>query len=344
MNVTHPFPGSFRIGDRRVGGDGPVFFIAEAGVAHFGDMDKAVALLDLATGAGADCFKIQVFDADEMIAATLPEWRARLAPRCLRFEEVRALKEMCEARGIVFLATAHDPSRLAWLRELDVDAVKIGSGERNNTPFLREVGALGKPVILSTGMYTIADVEEAVTALSSAGCRELAVLHCVTAYPTADAEVNLRAMDCIADIFAGPVGYSDHTPDHLAVLAAVARGARIIEKHITLERDIPNAQDWKVSAGPEDLAQLVTEVRRVETMLGARRKAPSESEIASGAWALKFTVAARDLPAGSVLTLEDLAFKRAGGGVAPDRAGQIVGRRLARAVSFDHPIAFEDLE
>src|SRR5207244_2049117 len=146
----------------------------------------------------------------------------------------------------------HDETRIPWLKELDVPAVKAGSGERNNPGFLKRLAALGRPMIVSTGMYREVDVSEDVEACAAGGCDRLALLHCVTSYPTPSNEVNLAAMDRLRAIFPGPVGYSDHTANGLAVLAAVARGARIVEKHITIRRDVPNAQDWKVSAGPED--------------------------------------------------------------------------------------------
>ncbi len=342
--VSAEFESEFEIGGRAVGGSAPVLIIAEAGVAHFGDVQLAEQLVDLAADAGADVFKTQFFDVEAMIAESAAEWRERLRPRNLSLDEFRALKQRCDKRGLLFMATAHDETRLPWLKDLDVPAIKIGSGERNNPEFLKKLAALGKPVILSTGMYSEDDVAEALSALGEAGCRKAALLHCVTAYPTPDGDVNLRAMDRLAAAFPGPVGYSDHTPDHLAVLSAVARGARIVEKHITILRDVPNAQDWKVSAGPEDLADLVGAIRRIEVQLGHGRKEISASEKAGEAWAVKSLVAARDLPAGHVLAEIDLAAKRPGGGVPPSRAGELLGRRLAAAVAADEAIDPSGLE
>ena len=241
---------SFLIGSRQVGGTAPCLVIAEAGVAHFGDMGLARALVDMAIEAKADIFKTQFFDVDTMIAKRAPEWRERLRPRNLTLDQFFELRDRCNASGVMFMSTAHDESRIAWLKALDVPAVKIGSGERNNPAFLAELAKLGKPVILSTGMYAAQDVRQAVAALEKAGCRELALLHCVTSYPAPADQLNLAAMQALAEIAPVPVGYSDHTEDFLAVMAAVARGARIIEKHITILRDVPNALDWKVSAGP----------------------------------------------------------------------------------------------
>lgn len=344
MTAASDFEPTFKAGERAIGGDAPCFVIAEAGVAHFGDWDLACQLVDLAADAGADAFKTQFFDVDELIAARAPEWRDRLRPRNLDLKQARALKDRCDKRGIAFMSTAHDESRIAWLAELDVPMVKVGSGERSNPAFLRKLASLGKPMTVSTGMYAEADVAEAIAACASGGCRELALLHCVTSYPTPDEDVNLRAMDRLRAMFAGPVGYSDHTPDHLAILLAVGRGAKIVEKHITILRNVPNAQDWKVSAGPEDFAQFVAEIRRAERMLGHGKKAPAPSEQGGMAWALKSLVARRDLPAGHVLGADDLAAKRPGDGILPNRIDTVLGRALARALKADEPVLEADLQ
>jgi N-acetylneuraminate synthase/N,N'-diacetyllegionaminate synthase len=334
---------TFSIGGRPIGGGAPVFFVAEAGVSHFGDMALARELVDLAADAGADALKTQLFDVEALIADCASDWKERLRPRNLTFEQALELKERCDAKGLLFMSTAHDETRIDWLRRLDVPAVKVGSGERNNPGFLEKLARLGKPIIVSTGMHSEGDVIEALAACQRGGCEEVALLHCVTSYPASDGDVNLRAMDRLSGIFEGPVGYSDHTADFLAVYAAVARGAAIIEKHITVLRDVANAQDWRVSAGPENLHQLIADVRRIEAMLGHGRKEPAPSELASARWATKSLVAARDLPAGHVLAESDLCAKRPGGGLAPSHLGDLIGRRLARPLSRDECIAAGDL-
>ena len=337
------FQDHFKIGDRPVGGGAPCLFIAEAGVAHFGDMDMAVQLVELAASAGADVFKTQVFDVDELIAAELPEWRDRLRPRNLSLAEFKELKSLCDERGLLFMATAHNESRIPWLEALEVPAVKVGSGERNNPGFLTRLAELGRPMVVSTGMYDERDVGEALDACAKGGCDRVALLHCITAYPTPEEQVNLMAMDRLAELFDGPVGYSDHTQDHLAVLAAAARGAEIVEKHITILRDVPNAQDWKVSAGPEDLAELISNIRRLEDMLGHGRKELAEVEREGQVWATKSVVALRDLPAGTVLGPEDLITKRPGTGIPANQLQSVIGRTLARAVAVDTLLQMDDL-
>lgn len=337
------FRSRFEIGGRPVGEGARVFVIAEAGVAHFGDMELARQLVTLAADAGADAFKTQFFDVDALIACRAPEWRERLRPRNLTLDQAHELKAMCGERGLSFMSTAHDETRIPWLAALDVPAVKVGSGERNNPAFLTRLAALGRPMIVSTGMYREADVVEAVEACAAGGCERLALLHCVTSYPTPPEQVNLAAMDRLRAIFPGPVGYSDHTTDGLAVLAAVARGARIIEKHITILRDVPNAQDLKVSAGPENFAALVTDIRRVEAIVGHGRKEPAPCEAAGEDWALKSLVAARELAAGHVLDAGDLTAKRPGDGILPNQLGRLLGRRLRRPLAADEPLALEDV-
>lgn len=337
------FSSHFRIGQQSVGAGAPPFVIAEAGVSHFGDMDLAFRLVDLASKAGAAAFKTQFFDVEALIAKRAIEWQNRLRPRNLTLRQARDLRDECDRKGILFMSTAHDETRIPWLLELDVPAVKVGSGERNNPLFLKKLASLGKPMIVSTGMYNEADVQEAIEACAAGGCDELALLHCITSYPTPAEQVNLAAMDRLRKIFSGPVGYSDHTEDGVAILAAVARGASLVEKHITILRDIPNAQDWKVSAGPENFSALVADVRRVASMIGSERKMPTICEGEGQKWALKSLVAASDLPAGHLLSDADVWAKRPGDGLPPNQLNRIVGRRLVRSLMADEPLSLLDV-
>ena len=343
MNQAASFAAEFEIDGRRIGGDAPLYFIAEAGVAHFGDRDKAMTLVDLAVEAGADAFKTQAFTTDRLIASTLPDWRERMRIKEVDFDFIAAMKERCDQKGITFLCTPHDESALEWLDRLGVSAYKIGSGERGNLPFIRAVAARGKPIILSTGMYALDDVRSMLATVTQAGCRHMALLHCVTSYPTPAAQVNLRAMDELRSVFEGPVGYSDHTAGDVAVIAAAARGAKVIEKHIALDFNVPNAHDWKVSAGPETLATLIADLRATEAMLGDGRKQAQPCEEAATQWALKRLVAATDLAAGAELTSDRILTKRAAAGIAPEHIDVVVGRRLSRDVRADEAITWDHL-
>lgn len=338
------FEPSISIAGTPIGPGAPVYVIAEAGVAHFGDAGKAAALVDLAAEAGADAFKTQAYTTNALISPCLPEWRERLRPKEVSFEFIARMKERCDRHGLTFLCTAHDRSVVPWLEELRVPAYKVGSGERGNLPFLCELAGQDKPIILSTGMYEERHLVETIAALSAAGLRQLALLHCITSYPTPMDQVNLRAMDRMRELFPGPVGYSDHTSDHQAVLAAVARGANIIEKHITLDFDVPNAQDWKVSCGPDDLAAFVKAIRDVEVLLGRPDLTVQECERPALNWALKSLVAAGPLPAGTLIEPRHLDAMRPGDGLPPAELQSVLGRRLKRSLDEGDPVRWDDLE
>lgn len=331
------------IAGRPVGADCPVYVIAEAGVAHFGSEEKAYRLVDLAANAGADAVKFQVFDVDALIASELPEWRERLASRHLPNEAFRRIQAYCKQKGITFFATAHDEPSLDFLVTLDVPVFKVGSGEVGNWPFLKRVASLGKPLIFSTGMFQRSQINDALNAVCKVGNQDVAVLHCVTRYPTPADEVSLGNMQWIRDNHHVITGYSDHTRGFHFPLAAVALGAKIIEKHITLDYEVPNAQDWKVSCGPDDLGIFIQQLREIESGLGARPTGPTAGELESLVWASKSLVPVRDIPAGSVLQPSDLNGKRPGTGISPSRIAEVIGKSTMEALMKDQVIKWEQL-
>jgi N-acetylneuraminate synthase/N,N'-diacetyllegionaminate synthase len=334
---------TFDIAGRPVGGDAPCFIIAEAGVAHFGDFKKALKLVDLAAESGADAVKFQIFSVDKLIADEAAEWKNRLGSRSLPPEAFRDLRDYCRERGIIFFATAHDDESLDHLEPLNVPVYKIGSGELANPKFIARVAGLGKPVIYSTGLHTLADVRRSMEAMTSTGNRDIAILHCVTRYPTPADDVNLRAMTLLQEEFQGVTGYSDHTAGFHIPLAAIAMGANIVEKHISLDFNVPNAQDWKVSCGPHDLALFIQQAREVEASLGRRDKQPSSLELQSAAWARKSLVTTRDIPAGTILTDEMLTAKRPGTGYPPEMLTELVGKRTSVPLKADTVVKKEHL-
>jgi N,N'-diacetyllegionaminate synthase len=338
------FAHRFEISGRAVGADARVYVIAEAGVAHFGNEEKAYKLVDLAVKAGADAVKFQVFDVDALIAAELTEWKQRLRSRQLPYEAFARIQTYCRRCGITFFATAHDEPSLDFLSSLDVPVYKVGSGEIGNWPYLRRVAGLGKPLIFSTGMYNFEQIGEALEVVRSAGNAEVVVLHCITRYPTPPAEASLGNIRAIRERYEVISGYSDHTAGFHIPLAAVALGARVVEKHITLDYNVPDAQDWKVSCGPADLHVFISQLRDIEASLARKDEVPSEGEQQSLAWAGKSLVTARALPAGSVLERSDVLAKRPGTGIAPARIDEVVGRRAKRALEPDVVLAWEDLE
>ena len=333
------------IGGRRVGPDQPCFVIAEAGVNHNGDLELARRLVDAAAEAGADAVKFQTFSADRLATAAAPladyqrrntgiedSQRAMLHRLELTAEAHRELMARCRERGILFLSSPFDEDSADFLEELGVPAFKIPSGELTNVPFLAHVARKGRPLIVSTGMATLDEVRPAVETIRQAGSPPLALLHCVSSYPAQPADVNLRAMATLREAFAAPVGFSDHTAGTDIALAAVALGANILEKHLTLDRTLPGP-DHLASLEPDEWIAMVAALRRIEAALGDGRKRPAPSEADAARVARKSLVAAGDLPAGCVLRRDHLAVRRPGTGLPPGRLESVLGRRLRQALA-----------
>jgi N,N'-diacetyllegionaminate synthase len=336
---------SLVIGDKSVGPGSPCFIIAEAGVAHFGDLDKAKQLVDLAANSGADAVKFQTFDVDALISRESSHWKKRLASRGLTSEQFVELKSYCDQRQILFLSTAHDEIGLQIVETLDPPAFKIGSGERGNWLFVEKIARIGKPLIISTGMYSEEDVREVLDIIDRTGNRQVALLHCVTSYPTSPQNANLRTIQLYKEIFGGVVGYSDHTQGSTAVLGAIALGADIVEKHIALDFDVPNAQDWKVSAGPKTFPRLVEKIKKLEACLRQvpEKKITSE-ELASQEWACKSLATRCEVKRGQIVDADMLVSKRPGTGISPRYLTQVVGRRVNTNLSSDSIVRWEYLE
>lgn len=338
------FSKNITIDGRIVAEGNPIYIIAEAGVAHFGSEEKAFKLVDLAIGAGADAVKFQVFDVDAMISDELNDWKDRMRSRQLPFQAFERIQRYCRNKGITFFATAHDEPSLEFLESLNVPAYKVGSGEVGNWPYLSRVAAIGKPIIFSTGMYRISQIKEALETVAAAGNSNVAVLHCVTRYPALPKEVSLGNIALIRERFNVICGYSDHTEGFHIPLASVALGAAIIEKHISLDFDVPDAQDWKVSCGPHNLGLFIRQVRQIEAALGVRESGPTEGEKENLVWAGKSLVTKHHIAAGSLLTKDDVVSKRPGTGIPPSQIGQVLGRKIKVTLPRDKVIKFEDLE
>ena len=343
MDSVH-FSTQFEIEGRAVGDGCPAYIVAEAGVAHFGSEEKAYQLVDLAVDAGADSVKFQVFDVNAMIAGESGEWKERLASRQLPYKVFEQIQAYCREKNITFFATAHDEPSLDFLTSIDVPVYKVGSGEVGNWLYMSRVASMGKPLIFSTGMYRMEQIGEALETVAETGNRDVAVLHCVTRYPTPPEEVSLGNMQLIQDRFRVISGYSDHTIGYHIPLASAALGAKIIEKHISIDFNVPNAQDWKVSCGPHDLKQFITQVRQIEDALDTRETGPTEGELQSKIWAAKSLVARHKIADGAVISNEDLISKRPGTGISPSQIEQVIGRKVKVAVMQDEVIKWENLE
>lgn len=339
--MTPFFADTIHLAGRPVGHAHPVYIIAEAGVAHFGSLAKARALVDLAVAAGADAVKFQLFHTDALISADAPQWQERMRSKELPLADFQKIQDYCRQTGITFFATPHDEQSLQQLAVLNVPAFKIGSGELRNWEFMRQIAAHGRPVILSTGMYTQHDLSLALDTIRATGNTQVAVLHCCTQYPTPPADVNLRAMDTIRAQCRVITGYSDHTEGTHIPLAAVARGAAIVEKHISLDFHVPGAQDWKVSCGPDNFAEFVRQARAVASALGDGTKQPAAAERASADWACKSLVARRAIAAGEIITGDLLCAKRPGTGIAPAEQDRVIGQRAKVAIAPDAVLQWE---
>lgn len=342
---------------------GGVFIIAEAGVNHNGDEAQALRLVEAAVRCGADAIKFQTFRADRLVHSSAPtaeyqrsktgedRQHAMLSRLELSLPTHRLLAERCQQLGIEFMSTPFDEGSADDLIAMGVRRIKVPSGEITNLPFLRHLARARVPLIISTGMATLAEVDEAVVAVanewqrtgSPRASRDLVLLHCTSNYPAAPETVNLRAMETLARHFGIPVGYSDHTDGLLAATSAVAMGACVIEKHFTLSKALPGP-DHQASLEPDDLAEMVRNIRLVEQMLGSGEKQPMASELAIRDLVRRSIVVRLPLAAGAVIHETDIHLLRPGTGIAPRNLPQVLGRRTRSAIAAGQLLAWEDLE
>jgi N,N'-diacetyllegionaminate synthase len=329
-----------------------VIVIAEAGVNHNGSLETAKQLVDVASEAGADVVKFQTFSADRLvtISANKAEYQNQTTDASesqhSMIQKLELSREMhediiayCKKCKIEFFSTGFDTQSIDMLVDLGLEKFKIPSGEITNLPYLRHVGKYGKPVILSTGMANMGEIETALDVLETSGTprNQITVLHCNTEYPTPMEDVNLRAIRAIRDAFGVSVGYSDHTLGIEVPIAAVALGATVIEKHFTLDRTLPGP-DHKASLEPNEFKAMVQAIRNIEKALGDGIKRPSPSELKNKPIARKSLVAANAIRAGECFTEVNLAVKRPGTGISPMRWDEILGRTSIRDFEADELI------
>ncbi|MDP6475586.1 MAG: N-acetylneuraminate synthase family protein [Alphaproteobacteria bacterium] len=329
-----------------------VLIIAEAGVNHDGEFDRALALVDAAARAGADIVKFQAFRGRDLVAGGAPtaayqrektghdEQRAMLERLELSLDQLAGIAKHCRARDMEFLCTAFDSTMIAALTDMGMRRIKVASGELDNLPALAHVAASGLPVLLSTGMATLEEVRLAVETLRQGGAGDITLLHCTSLYPAPMESVNLRAMQTLRQHFNLPVGYSDHSlGDHVAV-AAVALGASVIEKHLTLDHALAGP-DHAASLNPDEFAAMSARLRATEVALGDGVKAPSPAELEVAEVARKSWHAATDLAAGALLAAGDVCLKRPATGLSA--AQSPIGHRLKIARAADEPIREVDI-
>lgn len=330
-----------------------VLIIAEAGVNHNGDIKLAKKLIDVAVEAGVDYVKFQTFNSKKLVvkqagkaAYQVENSQNKEESQLAMLQKLEMSQEMhhklisyCNSKKVKFLSTAFDLDSVDFLNELDIDLFKIPSGEITNLPYLRKIGGLGKPVIISTGMADMIEIKNAMGVIIAAGTpiNNITVLHCNTEYPTPMTDVNLRAMNTIKSKFNVAVGYSDHTLGIEVPTAAVSLGATVIEKHFTLDNTM-EGPDHKASLEPQELKAMVSAIRNIEQALGNGEKTPSASESRNKEVVRKSIVAGKKIFQGETFTEENLLIKRPGSGISPMRWDDIIGTIASRNYEEDELI------
>lgn len=331
--------------------------IAEAGVNHNGSLDIAKQLIDVAAAAGVDYVKFQTFKTEKLVSKTAQKAAYQKENTGNeeegQYEMIKKLElnkaahqeliSYCKEKNIKFLSTAFDLDSIDLLEELGIDFFKIPSGEITNLPYLKKIASKKKPVILSTGMANLGEIEAALHVLVKHGLKkkDMTILHCNTEYPTPMEDVNLSAMNTIATAFKVKTGYSDHTLGIEVPIAAVARGAVCIEKHFTLDRTM-EGPDHRASLEPNELKAMVQSIRNIEKAIGNGEKVPSKSEQKNIIIARKSIHAAKDLPQGHLLTMSDLQMKRPGNGISPMDLELLLGKTTSRSIQEETMFTFKD--
>jgi N-acetylneuraminate synthase len=344
-----------RIGDKLIGEKHPCFIIAEAGVNHNGKLKIAKKLVDVAVRAGADAIKFQVFKAENVTTrnAYIPKYAVQKIRRKIsqiemlhqlemKYENFIVLKNYCDEKNIIFLATPHSYDAIDFLEDL-VPAYKFGSGDITNLPALVHAAKKGKPLILGTGGSTLQEIRTAIQAIQNTNNHQIIALHCTTNYPCALEEVNLRAMRTMQENLDCLVGYSDHTIDIIVPIAAVALGACVLEKHFTLDRSLPGP-DHRASLEPDELQKMVKAIRDTETALGSKEKKPQKSEKEIITIARKSIVAQVNISKGTIIKRAMLAMKRPGTGLNGSHYEEIIGKRAKNDIKKDQQITWKVLE
>ncbi|MBI4439672.1 N-acetylneuraminate synthase [Candidatus Woesearchaeota archaeon] len=345
-----------KVGNKTIGIDEPCFFIAEAGVNHNGDMKLAKKLIDEAKNAGADAVKFQTFKTELIVteSAKTADYARRktgtesqkelLKKLELSKEDHIELQKYANKRGIMFFSTPHsDEWSVDLLNELKVPLFKIGSGDLDNLPFLKYVARAKKPMIISTGMATLDEIKEAVQTIRGELNEQIVVLHCTTSYPCDIKDSNLRMMNTIREECSVLVGYSDHTTDVITPSIAHALGAVVVEKHFTLDRNLPGP-DHQASAEPSELKEAISLLRKTELLLGSPMKELTEAELKIREIARKSIVARTDIQKGQDITKDMLAIKRPGTGLRPKMLGSVVGKKATRAIKKDEMLQKTDFQ
>jgi N,N'-diacetyllegionaminate synthase len=342
---------------RRVGPGHSPYIIAEIGANYNGDMDLCRRMIDVAHDCGADAVKFQSWSKTSLICRAEYERNTSYADKNRHFgsleemveryqltpDQHREVAAYCRGRGIAFTSTPFSPEEVDLLESLDVPCFKVASMDINHLKLLNHIGSKGRPVVLSTGMATLGEIERALSTLRASGSGPIALLHCISIYPPAAGDIHLRNIPMLERTFDLPVGFSDHTLGVSVPLAAVALGACIVEKHFTLDKEMDGWDHW-ISADPPEFKTLVEQSKIVFESLGSSVRTVSSAEMEKRLKFRRRVVLKRAMKKGEVLAEADLDFKRPGNGIHPDEAQYIVGRRLKRDCAFDEELGWGDLE
>jgi len=344
-----------KIGNKWVGEGQPCFIIAEAGVNHNGDIEIAKKLIDAAKDAGADAVKFQTFKTENVVTkhTQMAEYQKKNTEKEesqfemikkfeLDYKDFEALREYCDKRGITFLSTPHSSDAIDFLEPL-VPVYKVGSGDLTNIPFLRELAKKRKPIILSTGMATLDEIDEAVKTVRKSGDNKIILLQCVTSYPARTEDVNLRVIQTLKQAFKLPAGLSDHTLSTIIPAVATAMGACVIEKHFTLDKNLPGP-DHKASLEPEELKEMIRNIRDVEKAMGDGIKRPTAEEEEIKKIVRKSIVAKVDIPKRSTITRDMLEIKRPGTGIPPKYVEEVIGAKAKIGIHKEEVIEWNKIE
>lgn len=332
---------SIRIDERTIGDGNPCYVIAEAGLNHDGKVEQAKELVEAAKKCRADMVKFQIYRTPELCSRSSKAFPIFQSLE-LSANDWKDIAVYASKVGMAFSASVFGSYGLELIKEMGCGCIKTASSDITYGQFLASAARTGLPMVVSTGMSYLGEVEEALCIIRSEGNENVALLHCVSNYPTSEEDANLRAMLTMKKSFGVPVGFSDHTMDDLVPLTAVALGANIIEKHFTLDRGLPGP-DHKLSMVPEEFEKMVRDVRRVEKALGSGAKVPVEKEIAGRKSSRRSVVTNHDIKVGSVILAEDVRLARPGSGLGPSMFDVVIGRKAQRDISADSPLTWNDI-
>jgi N-acetylneuraminate synthase/N,N'-diacetyllegionaminate synthase len=332
---------SIRIGDKIVGEGQPVFFIAEAGINHDGKLSQALELVERAKEARADAVKFQTIKADSLCSKRSKNYEL-FKNLELRKSDWAKIAEKARNSGIMFFSSPFDEESVNLLDDLGVPAFKVASGDLTHLPLLKYIARRNKPIILSTGMSRLSEVDEALNTIYGEGNRDVVLLHCVVNYPTNARDANLKAIKTLEQAFALPVGFSDHSLGTLLSLAAVCLGARVIEKHFTLHNGLPGP-DHKLSLNPAEFAAMVSDIRVVEQAFGDGIKVPRESELEAMKSGRRSITARMDIPAGATITPDMLKISRPGTGIEPKFLDLVIGKKAKAQIQEDEALTWSKI-